>query len=206
MRQALVHGRIFGATGIVSGQALLLEGGRITAIVGDDDPRLADAVIHDLDGQLLLPGFVDTQVNGGGGVLFNDSPTVEGIRRIGAAHRRYGTTSFLPTLISDDLDVVAQGIAAVQAAITAGVEGVIGIHIVGPFISKARTGVHDAARFRSIDASVVKLLSSLKRGTTLVTLAPELTSPTVLAELARAGVILAAGHSDASYAESATAR
>ena len=99
---------------------------------------MRDADVRDLGGDFLLPGFIDCQVNGGGGVLFNDAPTVETIRRIGAAHRRFGTTGFLPTLISDDVDVMRAAIAAVDAAIAEGVPGVLGIHLEGPYLAPAR--------------------------------------------------------------------
>ena len=100
MRRAFVNGHIHAAGTFLTGHALLVDGGYIEAIVPEDDARLAGAEHHDLDDQLLLPGFIDTQVNGGGGVLFNDKPTVEGIRAIGAAHAPGGTTGFLPTLIA----------------------------------------------------------------------------------------------------------
>ena len=95
-------------------------------------------------------------MNGGGGVLFNDAPSVESIRAIGAAHRRFGTTGFLPTLISDDLDIVARAIAAVRGALEAGVPGVLGIHIEGPFLNVARKGVHDPAKLRELDPSAAR--------------------------------------------------
>jgi N-acetylglucosamine-6-phosphate deacetylase len=154
---------------------------------------------------LLLPGFIDSQVNGGGGVLFNDAPTVETIRAIGQAHRRFGTTGFLPTLISADLDVVARAIAAVQGAIEAGVPGVLGIHIEGPFLNVARKGVHDPAKLRELDTSAVGLLTSLRGGKTLVTLAPEMTTPEIIQKLVKAGVVVSAGHTNATYGEISTA-
>ena len=205
MLDALVNGRVLMAGGFEPRRSVLIEHGHIVAVAGDDDPRVKHARVHDLRDALLLPGFIDTQVNGGGGVLFNDDPTVEGIRRIGAAHRRYGTTGFLPTLISDDLSVVAAAIEAVRAAIAAQVPGVLGIHVEGPFLSEVRKGVHDARRFRGLDDDIVGLLTSLKTGTTLVTLAPEVTTPETLARLAAGGVILSAGHSDATCAEIAVA-
>jgi N-acetylglucosamine-6-phosphate deacetylase len=201
MVDALVNGRMLIAGGFESRRALLIDGGRIAALVGEDDPRVRQARVHDLRGALLLPGFIDTQVNGGGGALFNDEPTVEGIRRIGAAHRRFGTTGFLPTLISADLGVVATAIAAVRAAIAAKVPGVLGIHIEGPFLSEVRKGVHDATHFRALDDDIVGLLTSLTTGTTLVTLAPEVTTPATLARLAAGGVVLSAGHSNATYTD-----
>jgi len=174
---------------------LTCEGETITA-VGD---HAATGEVIDLQGGYLLPGFIDTQVNGGGGVLFNDETTAEGIAAIGAAHRKYGTTAFLPTLISDELSVIDAAMRATEDAIAQGVPGVLGIHIEGPFISKQRKGIHNPEMFRTLDAESKALLKSLKRGKTLVTLAPENCTPEDIAELAAAGVILAAGHTNATY-------
>jgi N-acetylglucosamine-6-phosphate deacetylase len=198
---ALVNGRVLSDEGFLDDRAVLLEGNKILAVVVDSDARVAKANYHDLAGGLLLPGFVDTQVNGGGGVLFNDTPDVATIEMIGRAHRRFGTTSFLPTLISDDLSVVNAAIAAVDAAIASGVPGVEGIHIEGPFISQARKGAHDSAHIRALNPEHVALLSSLRRGRTLVTLAPERASLETISKLHDAGVVIAAGHSNASYAD-----
>jgi N-acetylglucosamine-6-phosphate deacetylase len=199
MRTALVNGRLLTGEGLVNGQTLLLSGARIEALVDPQDSRCAGAVTVDLDGQLLLPGFIDVQVNGGGGVLFNDDPTPESIRAIGAAHRRFGTTGFLPTLISDDLDTIARAIAAVQSALDAGMPGVLGIHIEGPFLNGSRRGVHDSKHLRLLDSSLVSLLSRLRAGRTVLTLAPEMTTPDIIAELAAAGILVSAGHSEASF-------
>jgi N-acetylglucosamine-6-phosphate deacetylase len=198
---ALVNGRVLRDDVLAEGQCVLLDGARIAAILDADDPRCRDAQRYDLGGGLLLPGFIDSQVNGGGGVLFNDAPSVESIRAIGAAHRRFGTTGFLPTLISADLDVVARAIAAVRSAIQARVPGVLGLHIEGPYLSAARKGVHDPAKLRELDASALGLLTSLREGRTLVTLAPEVTTPEIIARLVAAGVVVSAGHTNATYAE-----
>jgi N-acetylglucosamine-6-phosphate deacetylase len=201
MSVALVNGRVLRDGVLLEGQCVLLNGGRITAIVEAHDPRCRSAQHHDLGGGLLLPGFIDSQVNGGGGVLFNDAPSVESIRAIGAAHRRFGTTGFLPTLISADLDVMARAIAAVRAAIQAGVPGVLGLHIEGPYLNAARKGVHDPAKLRELDAGALGLLTSLREGRTLVTLAPEMTTPQIIEKLVAAGVVVSAGHTNATYAE-----
>jgi N-acetylglucosamine-6-phosphate deacetylase len=204
-RTALVNGRLLAGQTIVSGQTLLLSGARIEALVDPQDSRCREAVIVDLEGQLLLPGFIDVQVNGGGGVLFNDDPSSDSIRAIGAAHRRFGTTGFLPTLISDDLDTIGRAIAAVQSALDAGIPGVLGIHLEGPFLNRARRGVHDSKHLRFLDAGLVTLLSRLRGGRTILTLAPEMTTPQMIAELAAGGILVSAGHSEASYAETMAA-
>jgi N-acetylglucosamine-6-phosphate deacetylase len=201
MNLALLNGRVLRADGFARGQCVLIEGGYILDVLPAEDARCRAAEPYDLGDGLLLPGFIDLQVNGGGGVLFNDAPSVESIRAIGAAHRRFGTTAFLPTLISADLDIVARAIAAVRGAIAAGVPGVLGIHIEGPFLNVARKGVHDPAKLRELDASALGLLTSLQGGRTLVTLAPEMATPQLIQQLVAAGVVVSAGHTNASYAE-----
>ncbi|MDP9010545.1 MAG: N-acetylglucosamine-6-phosphate deacetylase [Pseudomonadota bacterium] len=205
MRSALVNGRILAGERIVSGQTVLISAGRIEAVVPSDDPRCRDAVNVDLQGQVLLPGFIDVQVNGGGGVLFNDDPSLESIRAIGSAHRRFGTTGFLPTLISDDLDTIGQAIAAVQASLDAHLPGVLGIHIEGPFLNWARRGVHDPRHLRRLDNAVISLLRSLRGGRTVLTLAPEMTTTDMIAQLSASGILVSAGHSDANFAQTSAA-
>ena len=198
MPVALINGRVLTSAGIVEGSAVLVESGKVAAVVPMAQVP-AGAERQDLAGGLLVPGYIDTQVNGGGGVLFNDAPTVETIAAIGAAHRTYGATGFLPTLISDDLDVVDKALRATEAAIEAGVPGVLGVHIEGPFLNPKRKGIHDETKFRILDDEAIALLSSLKRGKLLLTLAPERTTPEVIARLSKAGVIVAAGHTNARY-------
>ncbi|WP_374944925.1 N-acetylglucosamine-6-phosphate deacetylase [Sphingomonas sp.] len=198
--RALVNARVAFPDRIVTDTAVLVADGCILDLipVGELPPH---AEREDLGGGLLAPGFIDIQVNGGGGVLFNDAPTVDTIARIGEAHRRFGTTGFLPTLISDELDVVRAGVAAVDAAIDAGVPGVLGIHVEGPFLNRTRKGIHDPTRIRDLDEEGIKAVTALRRGRTLLTLAPERTTPTTIRRLADAGVIIGAGHTDATYEE-----
>lgn len=201
MTVALVNGRVLTDDGLRAGLAVVVEGARIGAIVRDDDPRLRDAQTYDLQGHALLPGFIDAQVNGGGGVLFNNAPTVETIRRIGAAHRRFGTTGFLPTLISDDIDVMRAAIAAVREAIEQGVPGVLGIHLEGPYLAPSRKGTHDAGKFRVPGDDEIALATSLDDGVTLVTLAPEEVGADAIAALVARGAIVAAGHTAGTHAQ-----
>jgi N-acetylglucosamine-6-phosphate deacetylase len=194
MAEVLVNGRVLTPDGLVAA-TVVVEGERIAEV----RPPAPGEPGFDLAGGYLLPGFIDAQVNGGGGALFTDTPTVEAIATIGAAHRRFGTTGFLPTLISDDLAAVATAIRAVDEAIAEGVPGVLGIHIEGPFLSSDRKGIHDASKFRILDDAAFDLLTSLRRGKTLVTLAPEATTPQMIRRLVDAGVVVAAGHTNADY-------
>lgn len=204
MEKALVNARVLTAQGWREDLAAIVAGAQIRDLVAPGKVP-ADAELHDLDGRMLLPGFIDCQVNGGGGVLFNDRPTVDGIRAIGAAHRRFGTTGFLPTLISDSPDQIRTAIAAVGAAIADGVPGVLGIHLEGPFLSTERRGVHAARFLHAPDLEELRLVASLGRGKTLLTLAPERVVPEAIRKLAEAGVLVAAGHSNADYATVRTA-
>jgi N-acetylglucosamine-6-phosphate deacetylase len=200
MTIAFVNGRVLTDHGVQGGFAVLVQGEHIVGLALPSDPRVRAAQRHDLGGRLLLPGFIDCQVNGGGGVLFNDAPTVETIRKIGAAHRRFGTTGFLPTLISDDVAVMRAAIDAVNEAVAQNVPGVLGIHLEGPFLSPQRKGVHDAAKFRVADADDLEILAARHGGVTLLTLAPERASTAILKQLTESGVIVAAGHTSADYA------
>lgn len=199
MQTALTNARVLTMQGWRDDVAVLVADGRIHGLVATQAIP-ASAQTHDLSGQTLLPGFIDCQVNGGGGVLLNDQPNVQGIRTIGAAHRRFGTTGFLPTLISDSIDQMRAAVAAVDAAITEGVPGVLGIHLEGPFLSRERRGVHDARFLHAPDAGDLRAAESLTRGVTLLTLAPECVTPDAISKLADNGVIIAAGHSNADYA------
>lgn len=196
MATAFINGRVLLPEGIRDDCCVLVDGDRISAICAAPPP---DAELVDLGGQLFLPGFVDVQVNGGGGRLFNDDPSVETIAVIAAAHRRFGTTGLLPTLISDDFSIIERGIAAVDDAIDAGAPGVLGIHIEGPFLSTARRGIHLASMLRRFQDQFVELLCSARNGRTVVTVAPECVTPTQIARLVEGGVIVSAGHSDADY-------
>ena len=149
---------------------------------------------------ILAPGFIDVQVNGGGGVLLNDEPTEAGIRRIAAAHRRFGTTGLLPTLITCNVEVMEALAAAAPAALQS--SGVLGFHLEGPALNKARKGIHLDSEIRVPDARDLAAMKSFAGyGRSLVTLAPECVPPGLIEELVQAGLRVAAGHSDASAAQ-----
>jgi N-acetylglucosamine-6-phosphate deacetylase len=205
MSIALVNGHVFTGEVWLESQAVIIDGEKIITLCTADNLPAGVTALIDLQNQRLIPGLIDTQVNGGGGVLFNDAPTVETLRVMGEAHRQFGTTGFYPTLISDDLSVVAKAIAAVEQALAEKVPGVLGIHLEGPFLNPERKGVHDASKFKIIDEAAFELLTSLKAGKTLITIAPELTTPEMIARFVDAGVVVAAGHSAANYAQTKTA-
>jgi N-acetylglucosamine-6-phosphate deacetylase len=199
MLHALTNTRVLTPDGWRDDLAVLLDGERIADLLPPSDPRVRDAQLHDLAGAMLLPGFIDVQVNGGGGALFNEAPTVETIRRIGAAHRRFGTTGFLPTLISDRVEVMREALAAVEQALADGVPGLLGIHLEGPYLASARKGVHDAKYFHAPSEDELALLCAPHRGVRLVTLAPDRVPPASIRVLVAAGVIVCAGHTAADY-------
>jgi N-acetylglucosamine-6-phosphate deacetylase len=199
MTTALINARVLAAQGWRDDIAVIVEGERIRELAAARDIPVGTRT-HDLSGRMLLPGFIDCQVNGGGGILFNNVATVEGIRAIGAAHRRFGTTGFLPTLISDTIDTMRTAIAAADAAIAEAVPGVLGVHLEGPFISRERKGVHAEKFLHAPDADELRVAESLQRGKTLLTLAPECMAPDTIRNLVAAGVIVAAGHTNADYA------
>ena len=193
---ALCPSRLLTPDGFQTDRCLVIGDGRIVDLLPIECCPVG-AARESLEGD-LVPGFIDLQVNGGG-VLFNDQPTVEGIEAIGRAHRAFGTTGFLPTLISDDLETVDRAMRAVEAAIARRVPGVLGIHIEGPFINREKRGIHDECKIRQLDEPAIRLLISLSSGVTLVTLAPELAPDGTIEALVAAGVIVAAGHTAASY-------
>jgi N-acetylglucosamine-6-phosphate deacetylase len=202
---ALRNCRLLTRNRLCEGLAVIVRDGRIEEICPEDRLPPKGSDVRDLGGKLLLPGFIDVQVNGGGGVLFNESTDVDGIRTIAEAHYQYGTTGFLPTLISDELDVVERAFRAGARAIDEGVPGVLGVHIEGPFLNPERRGVHDQQKLRRLTAEAVASLKPLRNGRTVLTLAPEAVDGDAVTELVNKGFIVCAGHSDASYDETVLA-
>lgn len=182
--------RLFDGHSIRTGQALHIVDGQVAEV--GKAPLNARAVKG-----CLTPGFVDLQVNGGGGVLLNTTPTRAGMAQIAAAHRRFGTVAIMPTVITDHPQVLEQ---AAAAAITAkGDEGIIGLHIEGPHIALARRGTHDAAYIRPMDGRTLDVVARLRQHgiAVMITVAPEATTNTQIAALAAMGAVVSLGHTDA---------
>jgi len=205
--KALINGRIFTGEKILHQHVLLVEKGHIIDIVPEHLlPQVKDC--YDLNGSLLAPGFIDVHVNGAAGALLNHQPSAQALQTIAQAHREYGTTAFLPTLMTDTWEQMVNAVAAVAAAVELGVPGILGIHLEGPYLNEGRKGVHPAKRIRVptshedlnhlFDVFPAHLIK-------LMTLAPEQVSPAFIRRLTQDGVIVSAGHTEASYDQMQTA-
>jgi N-acetylglucosamine-6-phosphate deacetylase len=202
--QAVVADHVFDGTGVHRKSAVVFEGENIVRVMPRAElPRTLPLRALPA-GTWLAPGFIDIQVNGGGDVLFNDDPTPEAISTIAAAHRTFGTTSLLPTFITDAPEKMDTAIDAVQAAVDEK-PSVLGIHLEGPFISRERPGVHDPQFIRQAMHADIAMLTAPRKGVTLLTLAPEQMLKGFIAQLTRAGVRVSLGHSIATYEQTRAA-
>jgi N-acetylglucosamine-6-phosphate deacetylase len=201
---AIAADHVFDGTAVHERAAVIVDGARIADLVPTTDLPRTISTRRLPEGAWLAPGFVDLQVNGGGDVLFNDQPTVEGICAIAAAHRRRGTTALLPTLISDSAEKMRLAMEAVNAAI--GSEpSILGLHLEGPYLSPEKPGVHDRSQIRQPSPGELAMLTAQRKGVLLVTLAPEVVPPKFIAQLVAAGIRVSLGHSVASYRQTRAA-
>lgn len=201
--KALVASQILTENGFVSDHAIILNSENIQSIVLTENiPE--NCTRENFGDAYLVPGLIDLQVNGGNGLLFNNTPTSETVRAMASAHRLFGTTSIMPTVISDTPEKVSQCISAVDQCIP-DCPGVLGIHIEGPFFSPGKRGVHQKTFIRAPDDSDIELYSSLKHGKTLVTLAPEKVPIEFIEALSKKDIVISAGHSGAEYHETVDA-
>jgi N-acetylglucosamine-6-phosphate deacetylase len=194
--------RIFDGENFLLEHAVVVEGERIAAIVPYAERPQGAA--RDLAGGLLAPGYIDVQVNGGGGVLFNEDPTPEAIARIAAAHRKHGTVGLLPTLVSDAPQVMTAAIAATREA-RRRTPATLGLHLEGPFLDPRRRGAHELKYIRDLAPGDVETIVDADCGAVMVTLAPNRVGAASIAELARRGVLVSLGHSEANYEEARAA-
>ena len=201
MIKTVINGNIFDGETLLDGYALIIDDDTITDLIPQASLPKDLPIGLDLKGQTLAPGFIDLQVNGGGGVMFNSAPSVESLRIIADAHRQYGSTGIYPTLITASFDAMRKAIAAVTQAIDEGVDGILGIHLEGPFLNPERKGAHAQEKFCIIDDEGFDIVTSLSKGKTLITIAPELTSPSMISKIVEAGVVVSAGHSSANFDE-----
>ncbi len=188
-----VGARIFDGNRLLDGHALVVRGGRVLDIAAAGGAPAAGREMA-LDGGILSPGFVDLQVNGGGGAMV--APDRDALARIAQAHGRLGATTILPTLITDTPQTTQAVMAIVAGMVADGVPGIAGLHLEGPHI--ARAGAHDPALLRPLrPADTAAMTAAAAQMSLMVTLAPEAASPEATAALARAGIVVALGHTDA---------
>ena len=203
MAIALTGARVFTGESFLDDHAVVISGARIAQVV----PRQVIGAMQsqDLDGGILAPGFIDVQVNGGGGALLNDAPTVETVRTIATSHRTFGTVGLLPTVITDAPSVLKQATEAVREARAQGVPGVLGIHIEGPFLDAERKGAHALRFIREMTEADAAWIGSLSCGAVMLTLAPNRVTPALIRQLVAAGVLVSLGHAEASYVQAIAA-
>ncbi|MFZ7092590.1 N-acetylglucosamine-6-phosphate deacetylase [Primorskyibacter sp. 2E233] len=204
--RAYLGADIFDGKALRKGKALILDDGRFAGLAEPDALPDGAEIQHLADGT-LMPGFVDLQVNGGGGVMFNDETTPEGVATIARAHATTGTRALLPTLITDTPDKTRAAVDAVEAAIESGVPGILGVHLEGPHLSIARKGAHDPALIRRMEDEDEAFLceAAARLPNVMVTVAPENVTNTQISRLAKAGIIVSLGHTDCSLAQAQAA-
>ncbi|WP_457150525.1 N-acetylglucosamine-6-phosphate deacetylase [Mesorhizobium sp. P5_C1] len=204
-RFALTGARIFDGDDWHDGAALVVRDGLVEAIL-PAGALASDLRIVETGGGMLAPGFVDLQVNGGGGVMLNDHPDVASLETICRAHAPFGTTALLVTLITDTPAITAAAVAAGEAATLRKLPGFLGLHLEGPHLSIARKGAHDPALIRPmLDADQAELIAARQKlPVLLTTIAPESVEPARVSALTRAGVVVSLGHSDTGYATAST--
>jgi len=203
MRQFFTGARLFDGERMIEGHALLVENDLIVGLTRSTE-RPEGFERRDLGGGVLAPGLIDWQVNGGGGVLFNDAPTLAGVKTIVEAHRSDGTTSLLPTVVTGSRETLEAALSAAAAAHDS-VPGALGIHVEGPFIDVRRKGAHPPAFIRTMTGDDADRLIAAKRGAMVVTLAPSSVAADLIVRLVQAGIIVSIGHSDATAEETQAA-
>jgi N-acetylglucosamine-6-phosphate deacetylase len=196
---ALVGARIFDGERFLDDRAVIVEGARIVRITAHAE-RPRDNGEIDLGGGVLAPGFIDVQVNGGGGALMNEAPSADVVARIAESHRKFGTVGLMPTLVTDAPEKMRTAIAAVRDS-RRRFPSVLGIHLEGPFLDPAKKGAHDASYIREIEATDIELIANADCGAVMLTLAPNCVSADAIRTLAARGVLVSLGHSDATYEE-----
>ncbi|MGH7056316.1 MAG: N-acetylglucosamine-6-phosphate deacetylase [Acetobacteraceae bacterium] len=204
--EAILTPYLFDGTAVRDDSAVVIEDQRIAAVLPPSEIPPHVSTIRPDSAEFLAPALIDLQVNGGGGVLFNDALHIDGLRHMAAAHRALGTTYILPTLISGSPRQIAAAFDAVRAALAAGISGILGLHIEGPFLNPHRRGIHPEAAIRPPAAVDIGLLTAPFPAPLMLTLAPEIVPIAAIRILREAGLILFAGHTEATPEEIALAR
>ena len=204
MAFALTGARVFDGDTICEGFAVVIEDRHIGKVVPQEElaANIERRILH---GGILAPGFIDVQVNGGGGALLNNSPSVETVKHIAESHRKFGTTGMLPTVITDSPNILTQAIASVKAARKAKIPGILGIHIEGPFLDIDRKGAHEARYVRAMTELDIAQITTADCGVIMLTLAPNRVKPEFISKFATQGVLVSLGHSSATINDTQSA-
>lgn len=190
--------RLFDGDSWLQDHGVIIENDEVAAIIPASQAP-TDLPTTRLEEGFLTAGFVDLQVNGGGGVMFNNAPSAETVKRIAAAHRTLGTTSLMPTFISDTPEQQRLAVEAVRSCLGSPASGVLGIHLEGPFFNPERRGTHLKDMIRPMNAEDLAWLSALDDVPVMLTLAPECVAAGEIQRLVAAGVRVCAGHTNASF-------
>lgn len=199
MRITYIADRLFDGTQMLSDTPITIEEGRVVSlgtISGAKEVRLSGT---------LVPGFIDTQVNGGGGVLFNHQPNVSALKSVTTSHAKYGTTSVLPTLITSNVKTMSMAADAVSEALNHNIPGILGIHFEGPHLSSIKRGIHSEQQIRELSQQELDIFCRDDIGIKMVTIAPETVSCETIKTLVQNNVIVSLGHSNASYEQTIAA-
>ncbi|KKD01040.1 N-acetylglucosamine-6-phosphate deacetylase [Photobacterium halotolerans] len=197
---ALTNCRIFTGSDVLNNHAVIIDGVNIHAVCPEAELP-ADMPTQDLDGANLSPGFIDLQLNGCGGVMFNDEITADTIQTMHLANLKSGCTSFLPTLITSSDEDMKAAIKAARDYQAHYQNQSLGLHLEGPYLNVMKKGIHSVEHIRRSDEAMITTLCENADIITKVTLAPELTPAEHIERLAEAGIVVSAGHTNATYAE-----
>ncbi|MGL5594136.1 MAG: N-acetylglucosamine-6-phosphate deacetylase, partial [Cetobacterium sp.] len=200
--KAIINGELFIGNKFYTGKVLIMDGERIVDIIPQEELITTYGNIETIDAEnaYVTPGFIDLQLNGCGGVLFNDDISLETLDTMHKTNLKYGCTSFTPTLITTGDESIEKAIELVKGIENKGKYGVVGLHIEGPYISLQKKGIHNPKFIRKADEAMIdKMIEAGKENVRIVTLAPENTDKKIISKLNAAGIHVAAGHSNASY-------
>lgn len=200
--KAIINGELFIGNKFYTGKVLIMDGERIVDIIPQEELITTYGNIETIDAEnaYVTPGFIDLQLNGCGGVLFNDDISLETLDTMHKTNLKYGCTSFTPTLITTGDESIEKAIELVKGIENKGKYGVVGLHIEGPYISLQKKGIHNPKFIRKADEAMIdKMVEAGKENVRIVTLAPENTDKKIISKLNAAGIHVAVGHSNASY-------
>ncbi len=202
---ALTHGRIYTGHEVLDNHAVVIVDGMIERVCPLNElPAGTDT--REVNGALIAPGFIDLQLNGCGGVQFNDditAITVETLAVMQRANQKSGCTSFLPTLITSTDELIKRAVDVMRAYLAQNANQALGLHLEGPWLNPLKKGTHDPALIRQPDSALVNFLCENADVIAKITLAPEQVDSAIIHRLSKAGIVISAGHS---YATSDEAR